>query len=102
MNFLVLIVIIVVVIFAFLSSKYSIRNRGTKTTGIVIKVSRHTSVDSYGVSHTTYYANYEFHDERGQRWTGEKRMGSSHRKQEGDRVTVYYLPKNPRRNDAEV
>lgn len=101
MEALILIIIIIVVIIVFLNSKYNIRNRGTKTTGQIISVNHHSTTDSYGVRHTTYYANYEFHDEEGQRWTGEKSMGSYRKKKVGDRVNVYYLPKNPRRSDVE-
>ncbi|MBE9116944.1 DUF3592 domain-containing protein [Lusitaniella coriacea LEGE 07157] len=101
MGTLILIIVIFVVIVVFLNSRYNIRSQGTKTEGQILRIDRHTTTDSYGIRHTSYYATYEFHDDSGQRWTGEKSMGGNRRKKVGDRVNVYYLPKNPRRSDVD-
>lgn len=98
---IIVLIIIFVIVAAYLASKYDIRNRGTKTTGNVINVTSTSRTDSYGVRHTSYNIRYEFQDENGQRWTGEK-SSSSRRKVVGDTLPVYYLPNRPERNDADL
>ena len=98
---IIIIIIIAVVIIFFIASKYDVKMRGIKTTGKVTNVNSRTRVDQYGVSHTTYYITYTFDDNTGQSWSGEGTSSSS-RYSIGSAITVYYLPKRPSRNVADL
>ena len=98
---LLLIVVAIIVIFTMVK-KFDVRNKGIQTEGQISKISPRTYTDAYGISHTTYYAQYQFTDENGMVYRGEKSLGSARpSRTEGETVTVYYLPEKPERNDAD-
>lgn len=98
---ILIIVIIVIIAIAASSSERNIRKKGNQTVGRVANVSSHTYTGAYGSRHTVYSISYEFTDNNGKRWTGQKQRNST-RLSVGDEVTVYYLPDNPARNDADI
>ena len=80
-------------------SEANIRKNGTKTQGTIVRRDEERSTDQYGRTHVYYYLVYEFLDGTGRRLTDRRRVSADMaQREQGDPITVYYLPSRPERN----
>ena len=95
-GYVFIVVLLGYIIFSYFKNNYLMKN-GVKVIGKVISVKHFSSPRSNGMLEPVTRATYEFYY-NGERFTVSDQCNSHVNLLEGDEVTIYVNPKNPRSN----